>query len=323
MLAFGKTCFPRSQQSPQTKLNGIAYSVIFATRAEPMKTLTRESYARRIERVVDYLIDHLDGDVDLHRLAEEAFLSPYHFHRVYHAMTGETVAESVRRLRLHRAAVKLISSDIAIAVLSKEAGYGSVQVFNRAFREGYGTPPAAYREKQARAQLRNPSTRTSLSTEENSMYQVTIRDVKPCRIAALRPQGEYMNIGNAFERLNVWAAGQGVLDDKVRWFGIYYDDPAATPTAQLKSDACLAIAEGVAPPAEYRVTHTPGGRCAMLVYTGPYSDLEKPYKWLFGDWLPKSGEEPDDQPCFEEYLNDARSVVPAELLTAIYVPLKG
>ena len=200
-----------------------------------MKTLTRESYARRIERVVDYLIDHLDGDVDLHRLAEEAFLSPYHFHRVYHAMTGETVAESVRRLRLHRAAVKLISSDIAIAMLAKEAGYGSVQAFNRAFRDGYGTPPAAYREKQARAQLRNPSTGTLPSTEEKSMYPITIRDVKPCRIVALRHQGEYMNIGNAFERLNVWAAGLGLLDDKVRWFGIYYDDPAATPAADLKS----------------------------------------------------------------------------------------
>ena len=113
-----------------------------------MKTLTRQTYAKRIERVVNYLIDHLDGDVDLHRLAEEAFLSPYHFHRVYHGMTGETVAETVRRLRLHRAAVKLISSDIAINILATEAGYGSVQAFNRAFREGYGTPPAAYREKQ-------------------------------------------------------------------------------------------------------------------------------------------------------------------------------
>ena len=47
------------------------------------------------------------------------------------------------------------------------------------------------------------------------------------------------------------------------------------------------------------------------------------YRWLFGEWLPKSGEEPDDQPCFEEYLNDARSTPPQDLLTAIYMPLKG
>ena len=292
-----------------------------------MKTLTRETYAKRIERVVNYLIDHLDGDVDLHRLAEEAFLSPYHFHRVYHGMTGETVAETVRRLRLHRAAVKLISSDIAINTLATEAGYGSVQAFNRAFREGYGTPPAAYRAAQTRqaqdADLRKRQPVSSPSSGEKDMFHVTIKAASPQRVAALRHEGDYMNIGNAFERLNIWAAGQGLLGGGARWFGIYYDDPSAKPAGELRSDACLAIPAEVTPSAEYRVLQTPGGRCAVLVYKGPYSNLEKPYKWLFGEWLPQSGEEPGDQPCFEEYLNDARSIPPAELLTAIYVPLKG
>jgi AraC family transcriptional regulator len=284
-----------------------------------MKTLTRETYARRIERVADYLIDHLDGDVDLHRLAEEAHLSAYHFHRVYHGMTGETVAETVRRLRLHRAAMKLISSDIAIALLAKEAGYRSVQAFNRAFSQSYAMPPAAYREKQSRAVLRTPP----FQAKESDMYEITIKQTSPVRVAALRHEGEYMNIGAAFERLNIWAAGQGLLDGVVRWFGIYHDDPAATPARDLRSDACLAIPPDVTPAAGYRITATPAGRCAMLVYKGPYSSLEKPYRWLYGEWLPASGEEPADAPCFEEYLNDARSVAPSELLTAIYLPLKG
>ena len=222
--------------------------------------------------------------------------------------------------------MKLISSDIAIATLATDAGYSSVPAFSRAFRYSYGMPPAAYREKQSRAALREPFSIIDSSRKENPMYQITIRDVTPCRVVALRHHGDYMHIGNAFERLNIWAAGQGLLDDnvhQVRWFGIYYDDPAATPAADLKSDACLAIGETVVPPADYRVAHTPAGRCAMLVYKGPYSDLEKPYRWLFGEWLSASGEEPADQPPFEEYLNDARSLPPAELLTAIYLPLKG
>lgn len=284
-----------------------------------MKTLTRETYAKRIERVADYLIDHLDSDVDLHRLAEEAHLSAYHFHRIYHGMTGETVAETIRRLRLHRAALKLISSDIAIATLAKEAGYGSVQSFNRAFSQAYAIPPAAYREKQSRAALREPAPKPL----EKNMYPVTIKHVAPVRVAALRHQGEYMEIGNVFERLNIWAAGENLLDANARWFGIYYDDPAALPAADLRSDACLAIPATVTLPQGYRAIDTPSGRCAMLVYTGPYSSLEKPYRWLFGEWLPQSGEEPADQPCFEEYLNDARSVPPSELITAIYLPLKS
>ncbi|MEQ1515654.1 MAG: AraC family transcriptional regulator [Usitatibacteraceae bacterium] len=289
-----------------------------------MKTLTRETYAKRIDRVVNYLIDHLDGDVDLHRLAEEAFLSPYHFHRVYHGMTGETVAETVRRMRLHRAAVKLISSDVPVAALAKEAGYGSVAAFNRAFRESHGLPPATYRQMQTRiAQQRSQSPAPHLTNEEKTMYEVSITQTKPHRVVALRHEGDYMKIGNAFERLSIWAAGQGLMDKGIRCFAIYYDDPAAIPAAKLTSDACITIAADISPPAPYRVLQTPGGRCATLVFKGPYSNLEEPYTWLFGEWLPKSGEEPADQPAFEEYLNDARSTSPQELLTAIYVPLKG
>jgi hypothetical protein len=65
---------------------------------------TRSDYAMRLERVFRWLADHLDDTLDLARLAEVAAMSPYHFHRTYHAMQGETAAETVRRRRLHRAA---------------------------------------------------------------------------------------------------------------------------------------------------------------------------------------------------------------------------
>ena len=70
-----------------------------------MKTITRQSYAARIERARDYLLSHLDEDIDLARMARVANFSPYHFHRVYVAVIGETVAETVRRNRLNRAAI--------------------------------------------------------------------------------------------------------------------------------------------------------------------------------------------------------------------------
>jgi AraC family transcriptional regulator len=289
-----------------------------------MKTLTRETYAKRIERVSEYLINHLDGDVDLHRLAEEAHFSAYHFHRIYHMIIGETVVETVRRLRLHRAAVKLISSDIDVTTLAHEAGYHSVQAFSRAFRVAYGMAPTDYRQKQFR-HASSQALRRHLSTQptkEYDMNQVTIEHTKPCRVAAIQHNGDYMDIGNTFERLMIWAAGQNLLTPTARSFGIYYDDPAAVPKAKLRSDACIAIPDSLTPPTEYRVLETYAGRCAVLVHVGPYSDLEKSYQWLYGVWLPSSGEEPANVPCFEEYLNDPRQVAPSELRTAICLPLK-
>src|SRR5688572_16997141 len=117
--------------------------------AIPLPTMatprTIEHYGARLERVHRYLSEHLDDDVDLERLASVACFSPFHFHRIYHALQGETVAETVRRQRLHRAALELIDGVLPIARVAERAGYGSQAAFTRAFRSAYGAPPAAYR----------------------------------------------------------------------------------------------------------------------------------------------------------------------------------
>jgi AraC family transcriptional regulator len=153
-------------------------------------------------------------------------------------------------------------------------------------------------------------------------YEATTRQVPPIRVAALRHHGPYMNIGSTFERLLAIAGGQGLIAPEVRTFGIYYDDPMATPVSALRADACLALPEGTMPSGELQVEEIRGGRYAVVLHVGPYAELERPYKWLYGTWLAQSGEEPDNAPLVEEYLNDARTVPPTELKTEIWLPLR-
>src|ERR1700747_2904434 len=98
----------------------------------------KQDYEARVSRVVAYIFDHLDEELDLNRLAEIACLSPHHWHRVYCAMRGETVAATVKRLRLHSAAADLALTSIAIAAIAKRSGYPNVQSFTRIFRSVYG-----------------------------------------------------------------------------------------------------------------------------------------------------------------------------------------
>ena len=291
----------------------------------PIKTTTREQYARRLDKVVLFLADHLDDNLDIHRLAEEAHLSPYHFHRVYVAMVGETVAETVKRLRLQRAALKLITTASPVAKLAAESGYTSVQAFNRAFRAAYALPPAAYRRRGEALDLAagigrglHPSQRKP----EPDMYKVTIKDVPAHRVAAMEYRGDYTQIGPTFERLSIWAAGKGLMEPVTRSYGIYYDDPSSMQVDQLRADACVTVPEGTRIEGEVRLAQTPSGRCAEIVHVGPYSELHRAYDWFYREWLPKSGEAPGEQPCFEEYLNDPRHVPPAKLETAIRIPLR-
>jgi AraC family transcriptional regulator len=158
--------------------------------------------------------------------------------------------------------------------------------------------------------------------ETTMTYQATIREVPTLRVAALAHRGDYMAIGSTFERLGVIAGAQGVFTPATRSLGIYYDDASVTPREALRADACLSVPDSWTPAGELRLLEIRGGRYAVTLHVGPYAELERRYKWLFGTWLAESGEETADAPCVEEYLNDARTVPPTELRTEIWLPLK-
>lgn len=282
---------------------------------------TRRSYATRVEKVVAHLADHLDQPLTLEQLAAIGHFSPFHFHRIYRGLMGETVADTLRRMRLHRAAVELVHGRHTLETIAYRCGYGSGAAFNRAFAQAYGMPPGAFRRRQDHA-IQAPSCPDRASPEDTIMYEVRIEALPSRHVAALRHVGPYHDIGSAFGRLAAWAAGQGMRPGQQRSFGIYYDDPESKPGAELVADACVEVAPGQSVDGEVRTLTIAGGRHAVLVHTGPYAELERPYRWLFGEWLPGSGEEAADAPVVEEYLNDPQSLPPTEWQTAICVPLK-
>jgi AraC family transcriptional regulator len=70
--------------------------------------LNRLEYEKRVNRVIDHVREHLGEALSLERLAQIAAFSPFHFHRIFRAITRETLSTSIQRLRLERAAVALI-----------------------------------------------------------------------------------------------------------------------------------------------------------------------------------------------------------------------
>jgi AraC family transcriptional regulator len=277
------------------------------------KETTRIDYGRRIAKVAAHIDDNLDGDLRLETLAAIACFSPYHFHRIYRAITGETVTDTIRRQRLHRAAQELADATAAIERVARRAGYGSVEAFSRAFAAGYGKPPGVFRAHQL-----------APHAPENDMTRnVTIENFPALRVASVPHKGDYKTINVAFERLGAWAGPRGLAGPGTRMFGIFYDDPDSVPTSELRSDACLAIPEGTSVDGPATQKTIAPGRTACFVHKGPYTELAQAYRALYRDWLPNSGEEADDRPPFEEYLNTPLTAAPADLLTAIRIPLKG
>lgn len=280
----------------------------------------RASYERRFQRVIDYVHENLDRELDLIQLAEIACMSPYHWHRIYQSFYGESLAATVKRLRLQRAAGLLAKTEQPIEQVARACGYPNLQSFTRIFSSVYGMPPARYRKQGSHVQFSaSPTIRSSM------MFTVVIKEIEALHLLGLPHQGDYMGIGQAFDQLQGIAASRQLFGLNSRSIGIYWDDPSLVAEAQLRSCACLVVSaeqqanQAKAPLQAYDIA---AAKCAVLQYQGPYSDMHAAYEWLFGVWLPASGYEAADVAVYEEYLNDPRETSPLDLRTDIYLTLR-
>lgn len=275
----------------------------------------RAAYVKRLTRVVAHIYEHLDEELDLARLAEVAALSPHHWHRIYHALYGETAAATVKRLRLQRAAAELAQTETAIEAIAARAGYADVPTFARAFMGAYGKPPGAYRAAGPHRRFIDAPVAAATGP-----YAVSIQVLAPLDLVAMPHRGSYLQIGRSFDLLFGTLGARDLIRPGLRLIGVYHDDPTVVAEAELRAAAGV-VAEGPAE-APLETLRVAGGPYAVLRHQGPYADMKAAYDWLYGAWLVGSGREAADLPVVEEYLNSPQDTAPMDLLSDIFLPLR-
>jgi AraC family transcriptional regulator len=190
----------------------------------------------------------------------------------------------------------------------------------------FGMPPSQFRA----AHPGPPDSPSGVHYDDASGYHppdygapppVEIKTLPPQRVVFLRHTGPYDRVGVTWGKLAAWAGPRGLFGPATRFIGVSYDDPQITPTEKLRYDAAMTVSRPVQPEGEFGVTELAGGEYATLMHKGPYDTLSRAYQMLLGAWLPQSGRELRDVPCFEVYLNSPQTTRPEELLTLIHVPV--
>ena len=277
-----------------------------------------KSYEAKLLRVLAYIYDNLDGDLSLDTLAEIACLSRFHWHRVYRAMTGETLADAIRRIRLVKAANALVLEDAPLPEIAERHGYPNVASFTRAFHAAHGVAPGAFRERGV--QLANDLKQTSGA---DCMYPVIIQDLPESQAAGVLHVGAYPGIAKAFQQLGGILFARNLIPHVRGMIAVYHDAPESKPESEMRSHAAVIIADSFPKDVEgLEYFDLAGGKYAIMQHAGPYATLGSAYEWLYGKWLPQSGEEPRDAPPIELYVNDPRNTPPDQLRTDIRLPLK-
>jgi AraC family transcriptional regulator len=298
-----------------------------------MRTVTLHDYKRRLLRVLVHIQQNLDDALGLQELAELACFSPYHFHRIFRGMVGESVKEHIRRLRLERAASQLKLGTTSVTRIAFDAGYESHEAFTRSFRAAFGISPSQFRSSN-QSKFGPPAPSGLHYRDGKAMgnfkaaqpggkgMRVKIEYKAPIRVAFMRHVGPYGEVGATWDKFLPVLGKEGLLDGDALIIGICHDDPEVTPQDKIRYDACVSVDELFVPEGDIGVQVIPGGEYAMTTHFGPYQKLGQTYTKLLGQWLPRSGRELRPTPCFEVYLNDPQSTEPEDLLTDIYAPLQ-
>jgi len=284
-----------------------------------MRPTTRDDYRKRLLRVLVHIEEHLDEELALEDLARVVFFSPYHFHRIFRGMVGESVAEHVRRLRLERGARALRLTDRPVTRIALDAGYETHEAFTRAFHARFGESPSAFRKSSAPAPAPR---RARLSRSRAPLPPVEVRELAPLRVAFLRHVGPYQEVGPAWGGFLFWAGARGLLREAPRILGVCHDDPDVTPAGKLRYDACLPVGEDFRAEGSVGVQTIAGGPYAVMLHVGPYERLSEAYLRLVGEWLPRSRREARAAPVHEAYLNTPQDTPPEKLRTELYLPLE-
>ena len=273
-------------------------------------------------------------------------------------MVGETLNSFIQRLRIERAAAMLIqNTGKSITEIAFEYGFSGSPTFARAFREAFNMSASEWRaggyqkhSKNGKAESKESKTvsniqqdfdvsadysvgmkkqlwRVEMKTNKELISSIEVKDVPEMHIAYIRHIGPYAGdmqlFKNLFNKLCAWAGPRGLLRfPETKFIAIYHDNPDITDEAKLRTDVCITIPADAKVSGEIGKATLPAGKCAIAHFEITVDQYRDAWNAVYGGWLPESGYQPDDRPCFELYLNDPKEHPQGKHIVDIYAPVK-
>ncbi len=285
-----------------------------------------------LTRSLTYIQANLDGDLSLESLAAVAGCSSAYFARRFAGMMAETPKHYTSRLRLERAALRLVLLEDRILDIALDCGFTCHETFSRAFRRRFGVAPSTFRN---RGRLPTPTPPTP-ATEHDlpqrvdaatpgggmSLSSTVVRTLQPMSLAFIRHTGPYEEVPiGLWDRLVDWARRHDIAGPYVL-LGIAHDAPGITAPENLRFDAAIRVPEEFR--SGRRVGHQRfgGGLFALTTSVGPFSSLPAAYGEVFRRVRGDRSLECVGVPCVEFYRVNRVVADLAIVHTEIGVPVR-
>lgn len=284
------------------------------------------NYLARMRRVLDHIDAASTAPLSVDALAAVAAFSPFHFQRQFSALFGMGVGEYQRLGRLRQAAMRLAHRQgESVTAIALDAGYGSSEAFARAFRTQFDSSPSAFRDSPDWRALdllmdRLNRLRSQHMPAQFASSDVEIVDFPKTRLLTMEHRGSPAALGATIQRFVAFRRMHHLHPDRTATFNLFPVEPSQSPPADFHMLLGVATSRQIDVDGcgEWTV---PAMRVAKIVQTGSPDNLGPGFDFLYGQWLPASGEEMRDHPPFARRISFYPDVPLHEAVTELYLPL--
>jgi len=310
------------------------------------KEKSKKEYIARINRVMDYIENNIDQPLDLNKIAAIANFSPFHFHRIFTFLIGETPVDFIQRIRIERAALALLNhKEKSITEIAYNCGFSSISLFSRTFRKYFGMTAREFNnlEKPVFSKDGRFFSKNRQLLSKNKKYDfeldsefctvelnqliimgtnIEVKEMPEMNVIYCRHTGAFDQIYKAYEKLARWAIPRNLYDPlHTKTVSVTHDDPSITELDKVRQSACIVVDQDVKVEGEIGKMIIAGGKYAVGRFELNNHEFQKAWNTMCM-WFTESGYQQGDGNTYELYHNNYELHPEKKHIVDICIPVK-
>jgi AraC family transcriptional regulator len=299
----------------------------------------RREYIGRINKVMDYIENNLEKELSLVRISKIACFSPFHFHRIFSAITGETINVFINRKRIESIAAQLFrETETPMSELADKYGFSSPATFSRAFKKFYGISPSEFKEnrKDQFSKIRKVQSKDGKEIVTFDQYvcsvnniknwikmnaQIEVKEMPEVKLVYMKHLGSFDQIGQVYEKLFRWAGPKGIFGPNVKTITVYHDDPKVTEISKVRQSAGITIDRDIKVDGEVNLMTVPQDKYAVGRFEIGVMEFEQAWESMCV-WVADNGYSNKDGDYYELYHNDHMQHPERKFILDICIPVE-
>ncbi len=298
-----------------------------------------EEYIKRINKVLTYIDKNLDTELSLQKISNIAYYSPFHFHRLFKAITNETLNTYITRKRIESAAMMLIHKKaVKISEISNKYGFNNDSTFSRTFKKIYGQSPTEFRKSNKDnfskiSKIDSNIGKANFITDEylcniinlknwiKMNAKIEITEMPKMNLAYVTQIG-VSGIENAFQRIIKWATPKELLKKKdTNVCRVFHDSFKVTDADKVRMSIGILTNKHITVDGEVGLTTIEKGKNIVGRFIIEPKEFEKSWESLF-IWMNENGYKKADRYPFEIYHNNFNDHPEKKCIVDLIIPIE-